>query len=182
MKKRRLKVCPASERVVVDSVFSDRTARLLRAPRKKSAVTTELACSEWGREKECPVKCEALEVLLVKELKGQKIKEGDVFFIHNGRDFFDRKIKRITKVLAKKHDPRSEDKLLRKARLGPEELICSPPDAKWLARQEMKTEFAKLLTAQGVRQDKVRNRVFNDVDKAMKARIRVQRKFQKSTE
>jgi len=77
-----------SERVVVDEVFDDDSARLLRARRLPGLASDDLSIDTWGEERE-----EFLSTWQVEAFVGftgtRKLAEGDVFFLVDGDELSD---------------------------------------------------------------------------------------------
>ncbi len=164
-----------SERVVVDSVFPDGTLRLLRARRKESDEDIGLARDAWQHEEECEVPREALEALLADELSGRRIREGDVLFVSGGPEFFEKKLRRISEVLASESGMEGEPGPLRRPDIEPERLILPLDESRRIARQEIRTQFARLVVTQNVRDDALRDRLFSKVEDVQKAKAEMER-------
>jgi hypothetical protein len=141
-----------------------------------------LDCEAWEREREHEVSRAALEALLVEELNGRRIQEGDVLFVRDGRSFFEDKMQRISEVLASEQEEGMERELPQRLDIEGERLILSLEEAKWIARQEIKAQFAKLIVAQGVQDHKARERLAIQVDEAMKVQADMERGPRESTE
>lgn len=73
----------SSERVVVDEIFSDGKARILRAARKDGTPENDLCIRAWGDEREELISVWRLEAF-VGFKTGRKLREGDVFLIADG--------------------------------------------------------------------------------------------------
>lgn len=171
---------PKSERVVIDEVFSDGTARVLRASRKKDRNDTGLDVEAWENEKEQEVKVLHLEFLLEHELEGRHLKEGDVFFVVDGEDFFEKRLKRIREIL-KNYDKFDLEQVQREKKtilqefsdiaktLKPEHLIETTEASRELARREIKKEYHKLTVTQGIRDKKIRDQLYEAVEKAVES-------------
>jgi len=169
---------PKSERMVIDEVFSDGTARVLRASRKKDRDDHGLDIEAWENEKEQEAKVLHLEFLLEHELEGRHLKEGDVFFLADGEDFFEKRLKHIRKIL-KNYDKfdleqvrREKKTLLREfsdiaKKLKPEHLIETAAASRELARREIKKEYHKLTVTQGIKDKKIRDQLYAAVEKAV---------------
>lgn len=135
-----------SERIVIDEIFDGRVARILRAPRLPGINTSELLIDTWGEEKE-----DFLDVWRLEAFVGftsmHFLKEGDIFFIFDGR--------RLTNDY--KPIPRIEAKHMH--------LLLSWDDSRQLARQEIKKEFYKLAAAKMTDHESSRNILMGKVDK-----------------
>lgn len=126
-----------SERVVVDEIFDDGTARLLRANKTTDSAETDLSIEAWNNEYEFFIKAWQVEAF-VGFPTWRKLREGDVFLIADGSKFTttygttldDHRKKPLPReVAAKAHLLRPVDK------------------SRELARQEIKKEFYKLSAA-----------------------------------
>ena len=77
-----------SERVVVDELFEDGSARLLRAKRLFGCAPDDLSIDTWGEERE-----DFLASWLVEAFVGftgtRRLAEGDVFFLVDGDELSD---------------------------------------------------------------------------------------------
>jgi len=171
---------PKSERVVIDEVFSDGTARVLRASRKKDRNDSGLDIEAWENEIEQEVKILHVEFLLEQELQGRHLKEGDVFFLFDGEDFFERRLKSIQEVLEDydKFDleqiQKEKKTILQKfsdfaETLEPEPLIETTEASRKLARREIKKEYHKLIVTQGIKDKKIRDQLYKAVEKAVES-------------
>lgn len=178
----RPKVSFNSERVVVDSIFADGTLRLLRSPRRKSSDDDRLEITGWGKEIEHEVSTHALEAILFDELDGRKIMEGDVFFIADGPDFFERKIKELENQLIGERIVKVTRDLIKELEIESERLILPIEESKWMARQEIKTQFAMLIATQGIQDPKLRNQIAAQAEKAVKTRIEIEKATTKTSE
>ena len=161
MRKAAKRMGRRAERVVVDSIFDDGTVRILRAERKKHRTDDGLDIEAWEPEKEYTVQLDAMALPLRDELGGRTLQEGDILFLANGPAFFERKVKDAGQASRKAQGRR---------RPRPERLLCPIDDAKDMARQEIKREFAKLVVGQGVQGTEARARLFEGVDQAMARR------------
>lgn len=171
---------PKSERVVIDEVFSDGTARVLRASRKKDRNDIGLDIDAWENEIEQEVKILHVEFLLEHELQGRHLKEGDVFFLSDGEDFFERRLRSIQEVLEDydKFDLEQIQKekkiILQKfsdfaMKLEPEPLIATTEASRKLARREIKKEYHKLIVTQGIKDEKIRDQLYKAVETAVES-------------
>jgi hypothetical protein len=171
---------PKSERMVIDEVFSDGTARVLRASRKKDRNDHGLDIEAWENEKEQDVKVLHLEFLLAHELEGRHLKEGDVFFLVDGEDFFEKRLKHVREIL-KNYDKFDLEQVLREKKtllqefsdiaktLKPEHLIETAAASRELARREIKKEYHKLTVTQGIKNKKIRDQLYEEVEKAVES-------------
>lgn len=78
-----------SERIVVDEIFDDKMARILRAPRREDAAEGDVSIGAWGDEREEVVSTWRLEAF-VGFGNGRKLREGDVFLVVDGSLFDDK--------------------------------------------------------------------------------------------
>lgn len=171
---------PKSERVVIDEVFSDGTARVLRASRKKDRNDHGLDIEAWENEKEKEVKILHLEFLLAHELEGRHLKEGDVFFLVDGEDFFEKRLKHVREIL-KNYDKFDLEQVQREKKtilqefpdiaktLQPEHLIETTEASRELVRREIKKEYQKLTVTQGIKDKKIRDQLYEAVEKAVES-------------
>ena len=171
---------PKSERVVIDEVFSDGTARVLRASRKKDRNDHGLDIEAWENEKEKEVKILHLEFLLAHELEGRHLKEGDVFFLVDGEDFFEKRLKHVREIL-KNYDKFDLEQVQREKKtilqefpdiaktLQPEHLIETTEASRELVRIEIKKEYQKLTVTQGIKDKKIRDQLYEAVEKAVES-------------
>jgi hypothetical protein len=74
-----------SERVVVDEIFADERARILRAERKADAAPDDFSINSWGDEREEIISVWRLEAFAGFQ-KGEHLREGDVFLVADGRE------------------------------------------------------------------------------------------------
>lgn len=171
---------PKSERVVIDEIFSDGTARVLRASRKKDRNDHGLDIEAWENEKEKEVKVLHLEFLLAHELEGRHLKEGDVFFLVDGEDFFEKRLKHVREIL-KNYDKFDLEQVQRVKKtilqefpdiakiLKPEHLIETTEASRELVRREIKKEYQKLTVTQGIKDKKIRDQLYEAVEKALES-------------
>jgi hypothetical protein len=171
---------PKSERVVIDEVFSDGTARVLRASRKKDRNDPGLDIEAWENEKEKEVKILHLEFLLAHEREGRHLKEGDVFFLVDGEEFFEKRLKHVQELL-KKYDKLDLEQVQREEKtilqefpdiakiLKPEHLIETTEASRVLVRREIKKEYQKLTVTQGIKDKKIRDQLYEAVEKAVES-------------
>lgn len=135
-----------SERVVVDEVFEDGNARLLRAPRLPNHSEDDLSIDTWGEEKEDFIKSWRVEAFVGFSSK-QFLNEGDVFFVVDGR----RLTSRYTPI------PRIEAKH--------SHLLLPWGKSREWARNEIKKQFYKLAAVEMAEQERGRKLLFNRIDK-----------------
>lgn len=139
-----------SERVVVDEIFDNGIARLLRAARlPNTAEEKDFAIHTWGEERE-----DFIEAWRVAAFVGYpsklRLKEGDVFFIADG-----------TKLNVKY-------KAIPRERACIEHLLLPWDTSRKIARREIKKQFYKLAAAKMSTDSKDRNILINKVDKKFK--------------
>lgn len=183
---KRPRPLPQSERVVIDEIFSDGTARILRATRKKDFSEQELGIEAWENESEQMEKILHMEFLLVEELKERHLREGDVFFIADGKDFFERRLKQAGNVL-KDYDKLELEQVKKKKKaiirtfsedvkkIKPEPLLMTLEKSREIARQEIKREFHKLTITQGIEEEKIRTQLYDAVEEAVASRVKMEK-------
>ena len=115
-----------SERVVVDEIFDNGTARILRAKRDAEANESDLSLDTWKEELEDFIDAWRVEAF-VGFTSQRHLHEGDVFFIIDGSRL-NNKYKPI---------PREKARSLH--------LLLPWEKSREYARQEIKKEFSKLL-------------------------------------
>lgn len=120
-----------SERIVVDEVFPDGKARILRAARNVDAADGDVSIRAWGDEREEVISEWRLEAF-VGFKNGRKLQEGDVFLIIDG-----------TKLVVD-YDPKALDISRDVARQ--EHLLVDVDVSRQAARQES-CQLSYLLTA-----------------------------------
>jgi hypothetical protein len=113
------------ERVVVDEIMDDGTARLLRAPRLLDASPDDFSINTWGDEREDFISAWRIEAFVGYKTR-QHLSEGDVFFIGDSTRL-NNKYKPI---------PRDEARELH--------LLCPWDESRKIARNEIKMQFHKL--------------------------------------
>lgn len=94
-----------SERIVVDEIFDDGKARILRANRNAKADAEDVSIGTWGDEREEVVSSWRLEAF-VGFSNGRKLREGDVFLVADGTLFdenYNPKKERITREFAREN-------------------------------------------------------------------------------
>lgn len=148
-KKQLLRLNINSERVVVDEIMDDGTARLLRSAHLHNAPPDDLGINNWGDEKEDVVSAWRVEAFVGYET-GQRLSEGDVFFIVDGSK------------LTNQYKPiqRSEARKLH--------LLISSDESRKIARREIKEQFYKLAASQMTTLDKEKKVLINRVEKKFK--------------
>ncbi|MBW2119310.1 MAG: hypothetical protein JRH09_15500 [Deltaproteobacteria bacterium] len=136
-----------SERVVVDEIFDDGIARLLRSPRLPNiADKVSFAIQNWDEEREDFIESWRVEAFVGYPSK-QRLREGDVFFIADG-----------SKLTANyKPIPRE------KARQ--EHLLLDWDISSGIARNEIKKQFSKLAATKMSTGTKDREKLIDKVDK-----------------
>lgn len=145
-----------SVRVTVDEMFDyfvekgqvkqGRTARILRAKRKKDQNGRDLSMETWESESE-----EILPAWIIESFvgfKNRKLMEGDVFFIKDGSK------------LNRKYKP------IRRNGAAREHLLCSWDRSKEQARGEIFKEFSKLSALNVTKDGKRIQNILNKINKA----------------
>jgi hypothetical protein len=126
-----------SERVVVDEIFDDGTARLLRAKKSTNSAEKDLSIEAWSSEQECFMQTWQIEAF-VGFPAWRKLREGDVFLIADGS--------KLTTTYGTPKDTRYKKPLPRD--VAAEIHLLQPVDkTRELARQEIKKECYKLSAA-----------------------------------
>ena len=139
-----------SERVVVDEIFDDEIARLLRAPRlPKIADKESFGIQNWGEEYEYFIESWRVEAF-VGYPSNQRLREGDVFFIADGSK------------LTTNYKPIPREKARQ------EHLLLNSDVSRDIARNEIKKQFSKLAT----------NKLSEDARDREKLVERVEKKFE----
>ena len=109
---------PNAQRVVVDEVMDTGVARILRADRLPGYKAEDLGIQSWGEETEDFIEAWKIEAF-VGFSGGRKLREGDVFFIKDGKllneDYFGEKILK-RKIAEEKHLLKSVDDAVEQAR------------------------------------------------------------------
>lgn len=153
---------------------------MLRAFRKKDRNDNGLDIDAWENEKEKEVKILHLEFLLAHELEGRHLKEGDVFFLVDGEDFFEKRLKHVREIL-KNYDKFDLEQVQREKKtilqefpdiaeiLKPEHLIETTEASRELVRREIKKEYQKLTVTQGIKDENIRNQLYEAVEKAVES-------------
>jgi hypothetical protein len=118
-----------SERVVVDEIFEDGLARLLRAKRAAKHPDNDLGIHTWDEEREDFIEAWKVEAFVGFPTQ-RNLAEGDVFFIVDGS-----KLNR-----AYKPKPRTVARSIH--------LLQPPDESTEIARTEIKKQFYKLSAAQ----------------------------------
>lgn len=114
-----------SERVVVDEIFDDGDARILRARRRADADGDDVSIRAWEQETEDFIRVWRLEAFAGFTSK-QALKEGDVFFISDGSQLND------------------SYKPIERAKAQAKHLVMPWDTSRQMARQEIKEQFCKL--------------------------------------
>lgn len=136
-----------SERVVVDEIFDDGIARLLRAPRlPKIADKESFDIQNWGEEYEDFIESWRVEAF-VGFPSNIKLKEGDVFFIADGSR------------LTANYRPIPREKARQ------EHLLLDWDISRRIARNEIKKQFSMLSATKLSIDTKDREKLINTVDK-----------------
>lgn len=126
-----------SERVVVDEIFDDGTARLLRANKSTNSAETDLSIEAWNNEYECFMKAWQVEAF-VGFPTWRKLREGDVFLIADGS--------KLTTTYGTTVDIQRKKPLPRE--VAAKAHLLRPADkTREIARTEIKKEFYKLSAA-----------------------------------
>lgn len=118
-----------SERIVVDELFDDKQARILRAKRKPSSKPSDFSLNAWGTETEEIIESWRVEAF-VGFTKGRRLREGDVFFVSDGRK------------LSNKYAP------IKREEASISHLLIAPDKAREMARMEIKKQFDMLALKQ----------------------------------
>ena len=149
-KKKEPIVNEKSERIVVDEIFDDGMARLLRVARSpNTAEEKDFAIHTWGEEREDFIKAWRVAAFVGYPSK-LRLKEGDVFFIADG-----------TKLNVNyKPIPRESACI--------EHLLLPRDTSREIARREIKKQFYKLAAAKMSTDSKDRYILINKVDKKFK--------------
>lgn len=135
------------ERVVVDEIFDDGMARLLRAARR-SGITDEkdFSIHTWGEEWEDFIESWRVEAFIGYPSK-QRLREGDVFFIADGSK------------LNANYKPIPRD------RAFAEHLLLPPEQSIEIARNEIKKQHYKLAATKMSIGEKDKKSLIEKVDK-----------------
>jgi hypothetical protein len=168
--KPRPQVNARSERVAVDSVFTDGSARLLRAKRKADRPTEDMGYEAWSEEEDALVSTDVLENLLSNEFMGRRCREGDVYWIPNGDEFFAH-IDRLAKWLGDKGDSTQLPNMMQELQIAPVKLLRSIDESKDFSRRAMKTEVAKLVAVQGISDETTRKSIFEDIERVVQQNV-----------
>lgn len=136
-----------SERVVVDEIFDDTTARILRARFQPTNKKNEVFSIEnWGEEKEDFIDAWKLEAFAGFPT-ARRLKEGDVFFVRDGR------------MLNNSYKP------IPRERAKEAHLLITWEDASRIARGEIKKQYYKLAASKMAVGERERNLLLNKVEK-----------------
>ncbi len=154
MKKKRKKLTPSrrSERIVVDEVFDNGLARILRA-QKGNHKPTDYGIDAWEKEQEDFINDWRIEAFAGFS-GGRKLREGDVFFIADGS------------LLNNKYDP------IPRAAARKKHLLMPADKSIKLARLTIKEEFRKLLAYQISADEK---RDADDMIQQVKVNMKIER-------
>ena len=149
-KKKKLSPTKNSERVVVDEIFDDGIARLLRALRLQNIADKEgFDIQNWDEEREDFIDSWRVEAFVGYPTK-QRLREGDVFFIADGSK------------LTTNYKPIPREKARQ------EHLLLNSDVSRDIARNEIKKQFSKLAT----------NKLSEDARDREKLVERVEKKFE----
>ena len=136
-----------SQRVVVDEIFDDGTARLLRAQRLTGIVDRgKFNIDSWGAEEEDFIESWRVEAF-VGFPSSMKLREGDVFYIADGSKM-NAKYKPIPRERARK-----------------EHLLLPWDKSRQIARDEIKMQYSKLTAINLSISTKDRKSLINKVEK-----------------
>ena len=136
-----------SQRVVVNEIFDDGMARLLRAPRLPDTTDNESFFVEnWDEEHEDFIESWRVEAFVGFPSK-MKLKEGDVFYIADGSK------------LNAKYKP------IRRERARIEHLLLPSDTSRKIARNEIKKQFSKLAATKLSTSTKDREILIDKVEK-----------------
>lgn len=150
VKQKKPSLSKKSQRVVVDEIFDDGIARLLRAPRLPNIADKEsFDIQNWEEEYEDFIESWRVEAF-VGYPSNIKLKEGDVFFIADGS-----KLKANYKPI-----PRE--------RASKEHLLLHWDASRKIARNEIKKQFSKLAVTKLSTGTKDREILIDKVDKKFK--------------
>lgn len=139
-----------SERVVVDEIIDDTKARILRARFQPTNNNKEIFSIEnWGDEKEDFIDAWRLEAFAGFP-SARRLKEGDVFFIRDGRTL-NNSYKPISRESAKEIH-----------------LLITWEGASRIARDEIKKQYYKLAASQMAAGKRERNSLLIKVEKKFK--------------
>jgi hypothetical protein len=136
-----------SERVVVDEIFDDGMARLLRAARRSDITDKkDFYIHSWGEEREDFIESWRVEAFIGYPTKKQ-LREGDVFFIADGSKL------------------NADYKPIPRARAAAEHLLIPPEKSIEMARNEIKKQYYKLVATQMSTSEKDKEVLIEKVDK-----------------
>ena len=136
-----------SERIVVDEIFDDTKARILRARFEPANNRKEVFSIEhWGDETEDFIDAWRLEAFAGFP-SARRLKEGDVFFVRDGR------------TLTNRYKPISRE------RAKETHLLLSWEDAHRIARVEIKKQYYKLAASQMAADRREKNALLKKVEK-----------------
>lgn len=149
VKKDSLNISNKSERVVVDEIFDNGTARLLCAKRLPDAPKDDCSIRTWREEKEAFMDVWRFEAFVGFPSR-QSLREGDVFFISDGTKL-NNTYKPVPRDVARK-----------------ENLILPWEISTKIARTEIKKQFYKLAATQMTSRTKDRETLLKRVDQKFK--------------
>jgi hypothetical protein len=118
-----------AQRIVVDEIMDNGTARILRAPRLPNAQAKDLSMKSWGDEQEDFISAWRLEAYVGFDSK-QHLSEGDVFFIVDGAKL-NNEYKPINRLEARELH-----------------LLLPWDESRKIARNEIKMQYQKLAAAE----------------------------------
>ena len=141
---------PKSARIVVDEIFDDGMARLLRAPRRPDiGDEKDFSINTWDEEREDFIESWRVEAFVGYNTK-RKLREGDVFFVTDD-SMLNRKYKPIPRdIAAAKH------------------LLLPPEESTTIARNEIKKQFYKLSATKMSTGEKDKMALIEKVEKKFK--------------
>ncbi len=149
---KKVRTLDKSERIAVDELFDDGSARILRAGRSNDASSKDYGIDNWNTEKEDFVDQWKLEAF-VGFPSSRKLNEGDVFFVRDGskinNSYKGKKI--LPRLVAKK-----------------KHLIVPWDKSISIAREETKEQFFKLTVSHIANTPKERKQLNKEVEKNIK--------------
>lgn len=166
-----------SERIVVDEIFDDGTARVLRAKRKPDCPDDDFRIDAWENEDEEIIETKPMELLLADELSGRDLGEGDVFLVSSGETFFEKQLPKAKELAVKvEAESRSVIKKMLSKR-SPKDIpsLLQPlTESKRLARREIKLRFNKLVVTRGIKEKEARKKLMGRAEEAMQNRLKME--------
>ncbi|OGR04899.1 MAG: hypothetical protein A2511_02045 [Deltaproteobacteria bacterium RIFOXYD12_FULL_50_9] len=120
---------PKAERIVVDEIMDNGTARILRAPRLPDTQIEDLSIKSWGDEEEDFISAWRIEAFVGYDSK-QHLAEGDVFFIVNGAEL------------------NNEYKPINRREAMLTHLLLPWDESRRIARNEIKMQYQKLAASE----------------------------------